>query len=97
MANKSEEPVSSEGMFLGGGSRGKWGTVAVLDVCRPANDAIVRLVLQLMVYQQDTQMWLFSKTEITSTHDDDQSRLKSGFFTDDYLVIQIRLIRTPDG
>ena len=41
MANKSEESVSSEGMLLGGGSRGKWGTVAVLDVCHPANDAIV--------------------------------------------------------
>ncbi len=41
MANKSEESVSPEGMLLGGGSRGKWGTAAIWDVRRPANDAIV--------------------------------------------------------
>ena len=41
MANKSEESMSSEGMLLVGGSRGKWGTAVVLDVCHPANDAIV--------------------------------------------------------
>ncbi len=41
MANKSEEPVSSEGMFLGGGSRGKWGTAAVVDVCHPSIGTIV--------------------------------------------------------
>ena len=41
MANKSEESMSSEGMLLGGGSRGKWRTAAVEDVHHPANDAIV--------------------------------------------------------
>ena len=40
MANKSEESVPSEGMILGGGSGGKWGTVAVEDMRRPANHAI---------------------------------------------------------
>ncbi|MFB3082351.1 MAG: hypothetical protein ACE1Z4_02685 [Gammaproteobacteria bacterium] len=55
MANNSKESVSSEGMLLGSGSKGKWGTVDVWDVRHPANDAIVRLGLQLVVYRHDTQ------------------------------------------
>lgn len=54
MGNKSEESVSAKGMLLGSGSRGKWGTVAVWDVCRPANDAIVVSDLQEGVYSDDT-------------------------------------------
>ena len=41
MDNKSEESVSSEGVLLGGGSRGKWRTVAVEDMRRPVNDTLV--------------------------------------------------------
>ena len=41
MANKSEESVSSEGMLLGGGSRGKWGTGVVVDMRHPSIGTIV--------------------------------------------------------
>ncbi len=108
MDNKSEESVSSEGMLSGGGSRGKWRIVAVLDVCRPANDVIVRLGLQMTVYQQDTQMWLFSKTEITSTHDDDPATRRWRSFhmairgssvpaSSVFLVVMVCSIGCPQG
>ncbi len=54
MDNKSEESVSSEGMLLGDGSRGKWGTVVVWDVHHPSIGTIVVSDMQERSKSDDT-------------------------------------------